>query len=50
MIGKKAWQAIEESEWSVDHYCPDGISSPFNIDATVNSAYVLLGLLTARVI
>lgn len=42
---KKAWQAIEESEWAIDLHCPDGISSPFNIDATVNSAYVLLGLL-----
>ncbi|MRR24386.1 ADP-ribosylglycohydrolase family protein, partial [bacterium] len=42
---KKAWQAIEESQWAVDHHCPDGIESPFNIDASVNSAYVLLGLL-----
>jgi len=42
---KKAWQAIENSEWAVDLHCPDGIGSPFNIDASVNSAYVLLGLL-----
>jgi len=42
---KKAWQAIEDSEWAIDLHCPDGINSPFNIDATVNSAYVLLGLL-----
>lgn len=42
---KKAWQAIEDSEWSTDLYCPDGILTPFNIDATVNSAYVLLGML-----
>lgn len=42
---KKTWQAIEESEWAVDQHCPDGIASPFNIDATVNSAYVILGLL-----
>jgi hypothetical protein len=42
---KMAWQAIEDSEWAVDQHCPDGIASPFNIDATVNSAYVLLGLL-----
>ncbi len=42
---KKAWQAIEDSEWAIDLHCPDGIASPFNIDATVNSAYVLLGLL-----
>jgi hypothetical protein len=42
---KKAWQAIEDSEWAIDLHCPDGIASPFNIDATINSAYVLLGLL-----
>jgi hypothetical protein len=42
---KKAWQAIEDSEWAIDLHCPAGINSPFNIDATVNSAYVLLGLL-----
>jgi hypothetical protein len=42
---KLAWQAIEDSEWAIDLHCPDGIASPFNIDATVNSAYVLLGLL-----
>ncbi|MEZ4998483.1 MAG: ADP-ribosylglycohydrolase family protein [Bacteroidales bacterium] len=42
---KKAWQAIEDSQWAIDLHCPDGIGSPFNIDASVNSAYVLLGLL-----
>jgi hypothetical protein len=42
---KKSWQAIEDSEWAIDLHCPDGINSPFNIDATVNSAYVLLGML-----
>lgn len=42
---KKAWQAIEDSQWANDLHCPDGIGSPFNIDASVNSAYVLLGLL-----
>ena len=42
---KKAWQAIENSQWAIDLHCPDGIGSPFNIDASVNSAYVLLGLL-----
>lgn len=25
--------------------CPDGVYSAYNIDATVNSAYVVLGLL-----
>jgi hypothetical protein len=42
---KKAWQAIEDSQWAIDLHCPDGIASPFNIDASVNSAYILLGLL-----
>lgn len=42
---KKAWFAIETSDWAQDFHCPDGIFVPFNIDATVNSAYVLLGLL-----
>jgi hypothetical protein len=42
---KKAWQAIEDSEWARDLHCPGGIASPFNISATINSAYVLLGLL-----
>ncbi|HCC70794.1 MAG TPA: hypothetical protein DEQ09_06555 [Bacteroidales bacterium] len=42
---KKAWQAIDDSEWSTDLHCPDGIASPFNINATINSSYVLLGLL-----
>jgi hypothetical protein len=42
---KKAWQAIEDSEWATDLHCPGGICNPFNIDATINSAYVLLGLL-----
>ena len=42
---KKAWQAIEDSQWAIDLHCPDGIAYPFNIDATVNSAYILLGLL-----
>ncbi|MFO7622055.1 MAG: ADP-ribosylglycohydrolase family protein [Bacteroidales bacterium] len=42
---KKSWQAVEDSQWAIDLHCPDGIGSPFNIDASVNSAYVLLGLL-----
>jgi hypothetical protein len=42
---KMAWKAIENSQWAIDLHCPAGIGSPFNIDASVNSAYVLLGLL-----
>ncbi|MCG2462499.1 ADP-ribosylglycohydrolase family protein [Flavobacteriaceae bacterium F89] len=42
---KQAWFEIERSKWAEDLHCPDGVFLPFNIDATVNSAYVLLGLL-----
>ena len=38
------WFEIQK-KWSGDIACPDGIFSPFNIDAKVNSAYVVLGLL-----
>jgi hypothetical protein len=41
----KTWQEIEECEWSFDLHCSGGILNPFNIDATVNMAYVLVGLL-----
>ncbi len=42
---KKTWQEIEDSEWSYDLHCTDGVYQPFNIDANVNMAYVLVGLL-----
>lgn len=42
---KRAWFEIESSDWAQDLHCPDGIFQAFNIDATVNSAYVLMGLL-----
>ncbi len=41
---KKNWQLIED-KWGVDIGCPDGAFRPFNIDAKINSAYVVLGLL-----
>jgi hypothetical protein len=41
----KTWHAIEKSDWSFDLHCPRGVYDPFNIDATVNMAYVLIGLL-----
>lgn len=34
-----------QKEWSFDIGCPDGVYSDFNIDATINSAYILIGLL-----
>jgi hypothetical protein len=41
---KKTWQLIEDN-FSDDWYCPEGHESVFNINARINSAYVVLGLL-----
>lgn len=41
---KRTWFEIEK-KWTEDFGCPDGVFVPFNIDATVNAAYVVLGLL-----
>jgi hypothetical protein len=41
---RKAWQFIED-KWDKDDPCPDGALLPFNIDASINGAYVALGLL-----
>ena len=40
----QAWFEIQK-KWSDDIACADGIFKPFDIDAKVNSAYVVLGLL-----
>jgi len=41
---KQTWLEIQK-KWANDIGCPDGIFSPFNIDAKVNAAYVVIGLL-----
>lgn len=41
---KKTWALVEE-KWGQDIGCPDGVHADFNIDATINSAYVIMGLL-----
>jgi hypothetical protein len=41
---KQTWQACEE-KWGFDIGCPDGVFSPFNIDAKMNAAYIVIGLL-----
>lgn len=41
---KQTWFEIER-KYTEDIGCPDGVFVPFNIDATVNAAYVVLGLL-----
>lgn len=40
----KTWQLVEEN-WGEDIGCPDGVHADFNIDAKLNSAYVVIGLL-----
>lgn len=41
---KKTWELIE-AKWDRDDPCPEGALDPFNIDASLNGAYVALGLL-----
>lgn len=40
----RTWQLVEE-KWSDEKGCPDGVKSPFDIDALINSAYIVIGLL-----
>lgn len=41
---KQTWFECER-KYSEDIGCPDGVFVPFNIDAVINSAYILIGLL-----
>ena len=41
---KRTWFECEK-KWSEDIGCPDGGLVPYNIDAVINSAYILIGLL-----
>jgi hypothetical protein len=41
---KRTWFECEK-KWDKDIGCPDGVFVPFNIDAVLNSAYILIGLL-----
>lgn len=41
---KKTWFECER-KWTTDLGCPEGVFLPLDIDATINSAYVLIGLL-----
>ncbi|MDR1668170.1 MAG: ADP-ribosylglycohydrolase family protein [Bacteroidales bacterium] len=41
---KRAWFECEK-KWSSDLSCPQGIFIPLNIDASINSAYIVIGLL-----
>ena len=41
---RRAWQRIQDT-WDKEDPCPDGSLEPFNIDASLNGAYIALGLL-----
>ncbi len=41
---KRTWFECEK-KWSSDIGCPDGVFKPFNIDAKINAAYIIIGLL-----
>src|SRR6266487_1454220 len=41
---KQTWFEIQK-KWANDIGCPEGVFVPFNIDAKVNAAYVVIGLL-----
>ncbi|MEO7802058.1 MAG: ADP-ribosylglycohydrolase family protein, partial [Ginsengibacter sp.] len=41
---KQTWLEVQK-KWANDVGCPEGVFVPFNIDAKVNAAYVVIGLL-----
>ncbi len=41
---KRTWFEAER-KWSSDIGCPDGVFDAFNIDAKINAAYIVIGLL-----
>ncbi|MDB5246674.1 MAG: ADP-ribosylglycohydrolase family protein [Segetibacter sp.] len=41
---KQTWLEVQK-KWTNDIGCSEGVFAPFNIDATVNAAYVVIGLL-----
>jgi ADP-ribosylglycohydrolase len=44
---KQCWLEIQK-KWANDIGCPDGVFNPFDIDAKVNAAYVVMGLLYGK--
>ena len=44
---KQTWLEVQR-KWANDIGCPDGVFAPFNIDAKVNAAYVVIGLLYGK--
>lgn len=41
---KQAWFELQK-KWTEEVGCPDGVFTPFDIDAKINAAYIVLGLL-----
>ena len=41
---RQTWRKLE-SKWAGEDKCPDGAGKPFNIDAKMNGAYVVIALL-----
>jgi hypothetical protein len=41
---RETWKQVE-TKWGDDKSCPQGIEDPFNIEAKMNCAYILIGLL-----
>jgi hypothetical protein len=41
---KRTWLEVQR-KWADEIGCPDGVFAPFNIDAKLNAAYVVMGLL-----
>ncbi len=41
---RAVWQKVED-KWNKDDVCPDGAHRGFNIDAKLNGAYIVIGLL-----
>jgi hypothetical protein len=44
---KQTWFEVQK-KWASENGCPEGIFAPLNIDAKVNAAYVVMGLLYGK--
>ncbi len=44
---KKAWHIVED-KWDKKDVCPGGALKPYNIDASINGAYITIGLLYGK--
>lgn len=44
---KHTWKLLED-KWGNDMTCPQGYADPFNIEAKMNCAYILIGLLYGK--